>query len=183
MLQPEALPSPPTPPPPPPFLTPAPHFQAGEEMLSSDKSCLFSRLNQNCCWTDRQHCLCVSHWRELVTISTHNLSSLLPYSLQTHIYLPFILLCFLSPTFSPSSFHFLPSLPLLRLVHHLSHLLTPLRKEEKKSICYKAVLQSAATCLLWPSSRANFIIGQADGKVCFALHKTTIIHTGINAVS
>ena len=43
-----------------------------------------------------------------------------------------------------------------------SHLL--LSRGEKKTICNKVVLQSAATCLVWPGQQPSFIFGQADGK-------------------
>ncbi len=36
---------------------------------------------------------------------------------------------------------------------------------EKKVICNKYILQSAVTCMLWPVQQANFVFGQADGKV------------------
>ncbi|KAL5460471.1 hypothetical protein EMCRGX_G033922 [Ephydatia muelleri] len=39
---------------------------------------------------------------------------------------------------------------------------------EKKTICNKVVLQSAATCLVWPGQQPSFIFGQADGKVKMA---------------
>lgn len=36
---------------------------------------------------------------------------------------------------------------------------------DKKVICNKFILQTAVTCMLWPVLQANFVFGQADGKV------------------
>lgn len=36
---------------------------------------------------------------------------------------------------------------------------------EKKVICNKIILQSAVTCLAWPSTQPSFVFGLADGKV------------------
>ena len=44
---------------------------------------------------------------------------------------------------------------------------------EKKVICNKYILQSAVTCMLWPVQQANFVFGQADGKVKVAGAKGT----------
>jgi len=39
---------------------------------------------------------------------------------------------------------------------------------EKKVICNKIILQSAVTCLAWPSTQPSFVFGLADGKVRLA---------------
>jgi intraflagellar transport protein 172 len=36
---------------------------------------------------------------------------------------------------------------------------------EKKVISGKSVQKSAVTCLVWPSSQSNYVVGLADGKV------------------
>ena len=50
---------------------------------------------------------------------------------------------------------------------------------EKKAICGKAVLQSAVTCIAWPSSQSNFVMGLADGKVSWK-HHTIIAVCSLN---
>ena len=44
--------------------------------------------------------------------------------------------------------------------------LPSLHRGEKKTICNKAVLQSAVTCLVWSFQQPSFVFGQAepDGK-------------------
>lgn len=46
--------------------------------------------------------------------------------------------------------------------------LSPHCRGEKKVICNKFILQSAVTCLVWPSQQSSLIFGQADGKVKIA---------------
>ena len=45
---------------------------------------------------------------------------------------------------------------------------------EKKVISGKTVQKSAVTCIVWPSSQSNYIMGLADGKVqlLLSLHQT-----------
>ena len=40
-------------------------------------------------------------------------------------------------------------------------------------ICNKIILQSAVTCLKWPSNQSNFAFGMANGKVKIAGPKGT----------
>lgn len=58
---------------------------------------------------------------------------------------------------------------------------------DKKVICNKIVLQSAVTCLVWPSQESSFVIGLADGKVRQAGAKgsksQTLYNTGACTVS
>ena len=41
----------------------------------------------------------------------------------------------------------------------------PCCRGEKKVISGKSVQKSAVTCLVWPSSQSNYVVGLADGKV------------------
>ena len=36
---------------------------------------------------------------------------------------------------------------------------------DKKSIVNKIVLESAVTCLIWPTTQSHYVFGLADGKV------------------
>lgn len=36
---------------------------------------------------------------------------------------------------------------------------------DKKAIVNKIMLESAVTCLIWPTAQSHYVFGQADGKV------------------
>jgi intraflagellar transport protein 172 len=48
---------------------------------------------------------------------------------------------------------------------------------EKKVISGKSVQKSAVTCLVWPSSQSNYVVGLADGKVKSGAGKGSKTHT------
>ena len=45
---------------------------------------------------------------------------------------------------------------------------------EKKVISGKTVQKSAVTCIAWPSSQSNYVIGLADGKVGKTHHSVLV---------